>query len=109
MPDENIPYDATVFTICGVYYQLKDFKTANKLAKKLFDIFEGDLRVYNSQESNRKMAYGRDMGQAKEILKRLTGLAEQFKQDSLSKDFMKRISNVMTAEDLEPPAEETQP
>ena len=55
------------------------------------------------------MAYGRDMGQAKEILKRLTGLAEQFKQDSLSKDFMKRISNVMTAEDLEPPAEETQP
>ena len=109
MPDENIPYDATVFTICGVYYQLKDFKTANKLAKKLFDIFEGDLRVYNSQESNRKMAYGRDMGQAKEILKRLTGLAEQFKQDSLSKDFMKRISNVMTAEDLEPPKEESQP
>ncbi len=108
MPDENIPYDATIFTICAAYYELKETKQANELAKKLFDIFEGDLRIYNAQKPNRKVAYGRDINQAKEILKRLTGLAQQFKQDELSKEFMKRISGVLSPEDMEPPVSEPQ-
>jgi hypothetical protein len=108
MPDENIPYDATIFTICAAYYEVKDTQKANALARKLFDIFEGDLRIYNAQKPNRRVAYGRDVNQAKEILKRLTGLTQQFKQDELSKEFMKRISGVLSPEDMEPPVSQPQ-
>lgn len=102
MPDENIPYDATIFTICAAYYELKQTDKANALAKKLFDIFEGDLKIYNDQKPNRRMAYGREMDQAKEILKRLTGLTQQQNQDTLSKEFMQRLSSIVPPEELMP-------
>jgi len=108
MPDENIPYDATIYTICGAYYEIGETKKGNELAKKLFDIFEGDLRIYTAQKPNHRSAYGRDINQAKEILKRLTGLAQQYKQEDMSKDFMNRIQGVMSVEDLSPPQAEPQ-
>lgn len=109
MPDENIPYDVTIFSVCASYYEIKDFETANKLAKKLFDIYEGDLRIYNAQKPNRRAAYGRDMNQAKEILRRLVSLTYQFKQENLAKEFSARIQTVMSAEDLAPISEPQMP
>jgi tetratricopeptide (TPR) repeat protein len=106
MPEENVPYDATIYTIIGSYYELKDFDKANALAKKLFDAYEGDLKIYNAQKPNRRYAYSRDSNQAKEILKRLTGLAQQFGQDALAKDFLSRLSGVMSPEELSPAATE---
>ncbi|MCE3229312.1 MAG: formate-dependent nitrite reductase, rane component [Bacteroidetes bacterium] len=103
MPDENVPYDATVFTICAGYYQLNDTKTANDLAKKLFDIFEGDMNIYNSLPSNRRAAFSREIGQAKEILKRLTSVTGQFKQTELSQSFMKRLTAIIPPDELNPP------
>jgi len=108
MPDENVAYDATVFTICGAYYQLKETKFANELAKKLFDIFEGDLKVYNLQKPNRRAAFQREMNQAKEILKRLAGLTQQYKQDALSKEFVQRLSAIIPPEELMPEGEQGQ-
>ena len=106
MPDANIPFDATIFTICGIYYELGDMKKANELAKKLFDIYEGDLRIYSSQKPSRRNAYGRDVNQAKEILRRLTGMAQQNKQQDLYNEFSKRIQSVLSPEDLAPPTAE---
>jgi len=109
MPDENIPFDATIFTMCGAYYELGKIEKANMLAKKLFDIFEHDLKIYNVQKPNRRTAYSREMNQAKEILKRLTGITQQYKQEDLSKEFMSRLNGVMTQEDLMPAAESQMP
>jgi hypothetical protein len=109
MPDENIPYDATIFTICAAYYQLHENKIANDLAKKLFDIFEGDLKIYNAQKGNHRIAFSREMNQSKEILKRLTGLTQQFKQEELSKEFINRLSRVIPAEELMPQSEQQAP
>jgi len=108
MPDENIPYDASIYTVCGAYYELGESKKANELAKKLFDIYEGDLKIYTAQKPNRRNAYGRDINQAKEVLKRLVGLAQQYKQDELSKEFMNRIQGVLSPEDMAPPEMEPQ-
>jgi tetratricopeptide (TPR) repeat protein len=108
MPDENISYDASIYTICGAYYEIGEIEKANKLAKKLFDIYEGDLKIYTTQKPNHRSAYGRDINQAKEVLKRLTGLAQQYKQDVLSKEFMTRIQGVLSPEDMEPPTREPQ-
>jgi tetratricopeptide (TPR) repeat protein len=109
MPDENVPYDPTMFTICGSYYQLKEYKKANELASKLFDMYEGDLKIYNAQKANRRYAYSRDISQAKEILKRLVGLTNQYHQTELNESFMKRIQGVLSQEDLSPQGQETQP
>jgi tetratricopeptide (TPR) repeat protein len=102
MPDENVAYDATIFTICAAYYQINEDKQGNELAKKLFDIFENDLKVYNSLPGTRRTSFTREIGQAKEILKRLTGLTQQFKQTELSQSFMKRMTAIIPPEELAP-------
>jgi tetratricopeptide (TPR) repeat protein len=102
MPDENIPFDATIFTVCAGYYQINEIKRANELANKLFDIFEGDLKIYNAQNPKRRVAFGREINQSQEILKRLTGLTQQFKQNDLSKDFMARVSAIIPPEEIAP-------
>ena len=109
MPDENIPYDATIFTICAGYYQIGEVKKANELAKKLFSIFEGDLKIYNNQKPSHRVAFGREINQCKELLKRLTGITQQFKQDDLSKEFMTRISAIIPAEELAPEEQQQAP
>jgi hypothetical protein len=107
MPDENIPFDATILSVCMAYYEIGEVEKGNMLSKKLFDIYEGDLKIYNAQVGNRRYAYGRDITQAKEILKRLIGLTQQYKQETLYKEFMNRIPNVMTPEDLNPQQQQT--
>ncbi|MBI2721685.1 MAG: MFS transporter [Bacteroidetes bacterium] len=102
MPDENISYDATIFTVCAAYYQLGETKIANELAKKLFTIFEGDLKIYNDQKGNHRIAFNREMNQAKEIMRRLTGLTQQFKQPELSGEFLKRMQAVIPPEEINP-------
>jgi len=114
MPDENIPFDATMLAVCGGYYEIGENAKANEIAKKLFDIFEGDLKIYLAQTNKRKYAYGRDINMCKDMLERLTRVAQQYKQDALYKDFLSRMMLYMTQEDLNPqqkaePAQPLQP
>jgi hypothetical protein len=91
-----------LFTVCAAYYQIKETKKANELARKLFDICEGDLKIYNAQKGNHRIAFGREINQAKEVLRRLVGVTQQFNQEELSKEFMSRITSVIPAEELMP-------
>jgi hypothetical protein len=102
MPDENIPFDGTIFSICRAYYDIGEIEKANKLSKKLFDIYEGDLNIYRAQKPNRISAYGREINQAKEILKMLASQAQQFRQEDLYKQYLQRLGSVLTEEDLAP-------
>jgi tetratricopeptide (TPR) repeat protein len=100
MPDENIPYDATIFTICGAYYEVGDTKKANELAEKLFSIFQGDLKIYNSQTGNHRIAFGREVNQCKELLVRLSILMKQNGQNELFDKFTKSALQSMTPQDF---------
>ena len=102
MPDENVRYETTLYTIIACYYQIGNMKKATELSGKLFDIYENDLRVYQSQTSIHRAAFGREMDQAKEIMRRLVMLAEQFKQEAHSKDLMKRLTAIVPMEELMP-------
>jgi tetratricopeptide (TPR) repeat protein len=106
MPDENVPFDATLFTITAGYYQIGENQKANELAKKLFDIFENDLRVYNGQKPENRISFQRETNQCKEIMRRLVGLTGQFKQDALQKEFMNRLQALVPPEELMPPGEQ---
>ncbi len=110
MPDENIPYDASIFQVCRSYYDLGAIDKANKLAKKLFDMYEGDVRIYMAQKPEHRRSYERELNQSKEIMKMLTSMAQQYKQEELYKDFLKRLSNgILTDEDMAPRQDQGQP
>ncbi len=102
IPDENVRYEATIYTIIAGYYQLGNMKKATELSTKLFDIYENDLKVYNAQKPVHRAAFGREIGQAKEIMRRLVMLSEQFKQEPYSKELMKRLTAIVPMEELMP-------
>jgi hypothetical protein len=108
MPDENVRYEATLYTIIAGYYQIGNMKKATELSGKLFDIYENDLKVYKAQTSIHRASFNREMSQAKEIMRRLVMLAEQFKQEAHSKDLMKRLTAAVPMEELMP-EEQQQP
>jgi tetratricopeptide (TPR) repeat protein len=109
MPDTNVPYDASLFTITAGYFQIGETKKAAELAKDLFAIYEGDLKVYNAQKAIHRAAFGREINQCKEIMRRLVSLTMQFKQEDLQKDFMARLQAIVPPEELMPPQEQAQP
>ena len=102
MPDENVRYEATLYTVIAGYYQIGNKKKAIELSGKLFTIFENDLQVYKAQMPIRRAAFNREVDQAKEIMRRLVMLAEQFKEDTHSKELMKRLTAVVPMEELMP-------
>jgi tetratricopeptide (TPR) repeat protein len=102
MPDENVRYEATLYTIIAGYYQIGNMKKATELSSKLFDIYENDFKVYKAQTSIHRAAFNREVGQAKEIMRRLVMLAEQFKQEAHSKELMKKITSIIPMDELMP-------
>lgn len=98
--EENVPYDPAVFTIAACYYQIGDTTKANELSKKLFDIMEHDLQVYNRYAPMDQIAFTREIRQCKDIMQRLASLTMQFNQKQLSDEFVNRLSKYLTKEDL---------
>ncbi len=90
MPEVNVPFDATIFQLVVTYYQLNKPEKANKLAKRLFDIFEADMNFYLGLGNAKAAAYGREIRQAQEVMNRLTYMAKANKQDDLAKNFEAR-------------------
>ncbi len=106
MPDANVRFEATLYTIVADYYQIGNMKKATDLSSKLFEIYEHDYQVYRAQKPSHRAAFNREMGQAKEIMRRLVMLAEQFKQDAHSKELMKRLTAIIPMEELMPEDEQ---
>lgn len=94
MPEENVPYDSGIFNICEAYYKLNETKTANQLARKLFDISEGDLKIYIDQNKTHPKVYDKEINEAKEMLKRLIDLTKKFKQVDIYKEFGSRVDKL---------------
>ncbi|MFL5751967.1 MAG: protein O-mannosyl-transferase family [Bacteroidia bacterium] len=109
MPEVNVPYDATMYSICLAYYQAGRSDKGNMIAEKLFDVFEKDMLFYNKLPGKHKAAYGREMRQTKEILMRLTTITAMFKQDALSKKFENRLPGVIPQEELNPQSQQVMP
>lgn len=106
--EENVPYDPAVFTIAACYYQIGDTLAANKLSKKLFDIMENDLQVYNQYKPMDQIAFTREMRQCKDIMQRLASLTMQFNQKQLSDEFVNKLSKYLTKEDMMENTQENQ-
>jgi tetratricopeptide (TPR) repeat protein len=106
IPDANVRYEATLYTVIAGYYQIGNMKKATDLSDKLFDIYANDYKVYRSQKPAHRVAFGREIDQAKEIMRRLVMLAEQFKQTDYAKKLTTRLTNTVPMEELMPPEQQ---
>jgi tetratricopeptide (TPR) repeat protein len=99
-PQENVPYDVTMYGITLSYYQAGATAKANEIAKKLFDNFETNLNYYYAFDRRRLPEFGNDPDQAQDILERLIYFANTFKQQELSKEFEKRYTALLQKHNL---------
>lgn len=94
-PEENVPYDVTMYGVTLAYYQAGASAKGNEIAKKMFSNFERNLHYYYSFDRKRAAEFGNDPGQAQEILERLIYFANLFKQQELAKEFEKRYTALL--------------
>lgn len=89
LPEENVTYDATIFSITLAYYQADATEKANVLAEKLFGIYEKEYIFYSRRSDAASLS--REIRQSQDMLQRLGYLVQSFKQEKLAKDFDSRI------------------
>jgi hypothetical protein len=109
MPEENVPYDATLYTAVLCRYQLGQFKEGNELARKLFDIFEGDFFIYQGMKPDDQMAYGREMDQCQAVMQRLANISRTYNQKEIAGEFMNRYMSLGIEEQGPPPPPQPSP
>jgi len=102
MPEETVPFDATMYSITIAYFQAGENKKAAPLAEKLFTLFETDLKYYNKLPSHHKAAYGGEMRRGKELMMSLVQVARANGEIELSKRFEQRLPGVISMDDMQP-------
>ncbi len=93
-PQENVPYDVTLYAITMAYYQAGANEKGNALAKKLFANYESNTKYYYSFDRREMASFGSDPEQAQDIMQRLIYFAKNFKQDALSKELEARYNKL---------------
>ena len=103
-PQENVPYDVSMYAIALAYYQADATAKANEISKKMFDNSEGNLKYYYSFNRKRLPEFGSDPDQSQDVMERLIYFAHTFKQPALAKDFENRYAQVLKGCGLSPRA-----
>jgi tetratricopeptide (TPR) repeat protein len=101
MPEETVPYDATIYSICIGYFQAGENKKAAPLAEKIFSMFEKDLKYYNRLPAYHKSSYANEIRRAKELMISLVGVTRSNGEMELSKKFESRLPAVISAEEMQ--------
>jgi hypothetical protein len=95
MPERNVPYDGAMYYVLGTWYQSGGGAKCNTLAKRMFDIYERELRFFYQLKKDRPTSdVSSSARQAASILQGIAQLSGQYKQDELEKDFKKRFEAI---------------
>lgn len=97
-PQENVPYDATIYSVAMGYYQAGAMDKANALSRKLFTNYENNLKYYYGLDrKDRESYFESDISQAQDICERLIYFSNNFKQTEVAKEFEKRYNALAQA------------
>ncbi|MDD5571718.1 MAG: DUF2723 domain-containing protein [Bacteroidales bacterium] len=91
VPDRNVPYNKYVLPVAEAYCKCGEYDKANKILKRLFDIYEKEMIYYLSLEVQSLISVGVDYKNAKNILIKCRNLASEYKQLNLENDFKNRL------------------
>ena len=97
LPERNVPYEPTMIYIAQFYYKLgtaADIEKATKLAKRLFDLSEQNVKFFSALQKKRKKPDAGEADRAQQVLLQLSQMATQNKQTALAAEFQKRINEL---------------
>jgi tetratricopeptide (TPR) repeat protein len=95
LPDENIPYDAMLFNTVVSYYQCGAEEKAEKLARRLSDIYINDLEFYFLLPAEHRAQYSRSMQEAESVLQKLVYVTDHFRSKELSEELGKAYTDLL--------------
>jgi hypothetical protein len=107
-PLENVPIDATLYSMDLAYYQAGANDKANALSRKLFDNYESDINYYYALDRKQLSSYGTELRQAQGIMEQLVSFAKYFKQDALQKEYEQRYGVLMSKYGITPSSQQRQ-
>lgn len=85
-PPEKFSYDIFMLQFADLYYQAGAVKKANQMVTDMARIYQDDLEYYRSLDERTARYYESDMQQSYAVLQRLKQMAQENKQQSLSKE-----------------------
>jgi hypothetical protein len=91
IPEKCVPYDVYMIRAAEIYYRAGATDQANKLVKRLSEIYQNDLAYYSTLKGSDLKPYERDMQQAQAVINELSRMAKEAKQDALSNQIQKGI------------------
>lgn len=95
MPERNVPYNRIMVPIMESYYQVGDTANGNKLAKRLFDIFEDNLEYYYSLEPEFMMQDRQELEIANMVSNRIVQVVERKGGDTALTENLKQRLQVL--------------
>jgi tetratricopeptide (TPR) repeat protein len=101
-PEENVPYDATMYSIVMAYYQAGAYEKANVLADKLFTTCEINLNYYYALDPTKRSSFGPEIRQSQSILERMEYfIGAQFNQTEISDQFKERYAALLAKNNMQ--------
>jgi hypothetical protein len=96
MPENNVPYDRIMLPIIEAYYQAGDSASANRLTRRLYQIFDENMTWYLSLSPAFADKVSDDMDMAKLVMERLARNAQVNGQKALSDSLNARSAELDT-------------
>jgi hypothetical protein len=96
MPEHNVPYTRIMLPITESLYKVKEDEEANKVAERLMDIFEENMRYYYSLDAHHARTLTNEMQIGMYVVQRLDLMVnELYPQDEeMKKRFSERFKSL---------------
>ncbi|HAW50704.1 MAG TPA: DUF2723 domain-containing protein, partial [Flavobacteriales bacterium] len=92
VPEENVPFDLFTLYLAENFYMIDEDEQANYMVSKLADLFESNLKYYESLEPEYAKLVESDRNQTMAVLQRLWFLTnQQYPQEELGKNLNERF------------------
>ena len=92
MPEKNVPYSYFMLSVAENYYKLGKFEKGNKIMGSLIDLYENDLKYYNSLKGKDVEKVKQDAERAKYILEQIIIMTNQrYKEAGMEKGMKDRF------------------
>jgi tetratricopeptide (TPR) repeat protein len=85
MPEKIIPFNFFMMPVAESYYKAGEMEKANKIIKRLGEIYKDDLNYYFSLRPELQAGIDQEIQQGLSVISRLMMLANTYKQTDLSK------------------------
>lgn len=85
-PDSRIPYDMYMLPFAEVYYKAGDTVAANNIMRRVSQILAQNLDYYHAYSPAYRQYFENDVNTTMGMLRRISMMATDFKQDSLAKE-----------------------